>query len=92
MRVATLVMGGSILLGMGPSELIVILILALVIFGPKRLPEIAKSIGKAIGEFKKASQGIQSAVQKDLVEPITTIGDTVKFEDKEEGSKADGPH
>ncbi len=80
------------MLGMGPSELIVILILALVIFGPKRLPEIAKSIGKAIGELKKASQDMQSAVQKDLVEPITAIGDTVKLEDTKEGSKADDPH
>ncbi len=80
------------MLGMGPSELIIILILALVIFGPKRLPEIAKSIGKAIGELKKASRDMQSAVQKDLVEPITAIGDTVKLEDTKEGSKADDPH
>lgn len=62
-------------LGLGPTELIVILALALIIFGPKRLPEIAKSIGKAMGEVKKASQGIQTAVQKDLIEPIGTLGD-----------------
>ena len=77
---------------LSPSKLIFILVLALIIFGPKRLPEIVKSVAKAIGEFKKASQGMQSMVQKDLIEPITTtIGDTVKSEDKEKGIKANDP-
>ena len=49
--------------------------LALIIFGPKRLPEIAKSLGKAIGEVRRASQGLQTAVQKDLIEPVTKIGE-----------------
>ncbi|MDI6816698.1 MAG: twin-arginine translocase TatA/TatE family subunit [Actinomycetota bacterium] len=62
------------ILGLGPTELIFILALALIIFGPKRLPEMARSLGKALQELKKASQGIQTAVQKDLVEPISTLG------------------
>ena len=37
----------------GPMELILILIIALVIFGPRKLPEIGKSLGDAIREFKK---------------------------------------
>jgi len=77
------------MLGMGPSELILILAIALIIFGPKRLPEIARSIGKTIGEFKKASQGLQSAVQKDIVEPITAAGEKLK-EDSEQSENA--PH
>lgn len=60
-------------LGLGPPELLFILALALIIFGPQRLPGIARSIGKAIGEVKKASQGIQTAVQKDLIEPVITM-------------------
>lgn len=41
----------------GTGELLVILALALLLFGGKRLPELAKSLGKGIYEFKKATQG-----------------------------------
>ncbi|MCL6473374.1 MAG: twin-arginine translocase TatA/TatE family subunit [Firmicutes bacterium] len=77
-------------LGMGPSELILILALALIIFGPRKLPEIAKSLGKAIGEFKKASQGIQDAVQKDLVKPIAAIAEQAQDEPEQKGKTGEG--
>jgi sec-independent protein translocase protein TatA len=41
--------------GLGPTELIVILIIALVIFGPSRLPKVANSIGQAIREFRDST-------------------------------------
>jgi sec-independent protein translocase protein TatA len=41
----------------GPLELAVVLIIALVIFGPKRLPELGKSMGKGIREFKSSIAG-----------------------------------
>ena len=44
--------------GIGTQELIIILVIALLIFGPKKLPELARSTGKAINEFRKASSGI----------------------------------
>lgn len=40
--------------GLGTSELIVILIIALIVFGPQRLPQIGGAIGKSIKEFKKS--------------------------------------
>lgn len=50
--------------GIGMPELIVILIIILVLFGASRLPEIAKSLGKAIKEFKKAGKEIKSDVEE----------------------------
>ena len=48
----------------GPVEIIVVLVLALVVFGPKRLPEMGKSIGKAIREFKSIGNEIQDEITK----------------------------
>jgi sec-independent protein translocase protein TatA len=43
--------------GIGPMELIVVLVIALVVLGPKRLPDAGKSIGKGMREFKDAISG-----------------------------------
>ncbi len=47
------------MLGLGLSELIVIFVIAFVIFGPKKLPEIARAVGKGIREFKKLIQELE---------------------------------
>jgi len=44
----------------GPTELLVILILALVVFGPKRLPEMSRQIGRGLREFRRATQDVQN--------------------------------
>ncbi len=51
--------------GIGPWELILILAIALIIFGPAKLPEIGKSLGKGIREFRKASENIKEEVQQE---------------------------
>ena len=48
----------------GPTELIVILILVLVLFGAKRIPEIAQGLGKGIREFKRSMHEIQDEIEK----------------------------
>lgn len=48
--------------GIGVPELILILIIGLVVFGPGRLPEIGRSVGKSINEFKRASDDNAAAV------------------------------
>lgn len=48
----------------GSSELIVILILALLLFGPKKLPELARALGKATGEYHKAAREIEKETEK----------------------------
>lgn len=50
--------------GIGVPELIVILVVALVIFGPGRLPEIGGALGKGIRDFKKAFDGHEEDVKK----------------------------
>ena len=48
---------GAMLGNIGPLEIIVVLIIALVVFGPKRLPELGNSLGKGIREFKETVTG-----------------------------------
>jgi len=48
--------------GIGMTELLVILGIALIIFGPKRLPELAKHLGKAMREFKKATDEVRENI------------------------------
>lgn len=55
--------------GIGGPELVFIFILALLIFGPKRLPQIGRTIGKGMAEFRRASTELQRAVNTELEEP-----------------------
>jgi Tat protein translocase TatB subunit len=49
--------------GIGMPELIVILVVALIVLGPKRLPEVARSLGKAMAEFRRQSSDIMEEFQ-----------------------------
>jgi sec-independent protein translocase protein TatA len=49
----------------GPLELVIILVIALVILGPGKLPDVGASLGKSIREFRKASSDVQDAVRVD---------------------------
>jgi Tat protein translocase TatB subunit len=64
--------------GIGMSELLVILVIALIFIGPKRLPEIAKGLGRAVNEFRRATDDIKKEVQK--VEDLgqKTLSDALK--------------
>jgi len=54
--------------GLGIPELIVIFIIALIVFGPKKLPDLGKSVGRAMAEFKKASQDFQESMHSEMRE------------------------
>jgi sec-independent protein translocase protein TatB len=49
--------------GIGSTELIVILIVALIVIGPAKLPEMAKSLGKALGEFRRVSTDVKRTIE-----------------------------
>lgn len=53
-------------LGIGPLELIVVLIIAFIVVGPERLPELARSLGKTVGDLRALSQGLTSEWQREI--------------------------
>ena len=61
--------------GIGMPELIVIFAVALIVIGPKKLPELARSMGKAMGEFRRATNDLKNAVNLD--DDINDIKQTV---------------
>jgi TatA/E family protein of Tat protein translocase len=51
--------------GIGMPELIIIMVIALIVLGPSKLPELARAIGKGLAEFKKATQEIKESLNID---------------------------
>ena len=69
--------------GIGMPEMLVILALALIVIGPKKLPDLAKSLGRAMREFKKATSEFKETIQleselSDVKETFNGISDEVK--------------
>jgi sec-independent protein translocase protein TatA len=71
----------------GAQELIIIFVIALIVFGPRKLPQLGKSLGRSIGEFKRASNELRSTLEqeirveetrKEIMEPIETISNEAK--------------
>ena len=63
--------------GIGMPEMIIILVIALIVIGPHKLPELAKSLGKGLAEFKKASEGFQRSVQEEANKTEETVKEPV---------------
>lgn len=55
--------------GLGPTELIIILVIALVIFGPSRLPKIGQSVGQAVRSLRDSTDKVTEEVSKSLETP-----------------------
>jgi sec-independent protein translocase protein TatA len=65
------------------QELIIIFVIALIVFGPRKLPQLGKSLGKSIAEFKRASNELRNTLEdeirveetrREIMEPIESIG------------------
>ena len=71
--------------GIGMPEMILILAVALIVIGPKKLPDLAKSLGKAMGEFKKATSDLKESMQIDteLKEVKTAFDDLGRKDQKD---------
>ncbi|MFO7750000.1 MAG: twin-arginine translocase TatA/TatE family subunit [Desulfobacteraceae bacterium] len=64
--------------GLGMPEILLILAIALIVIGPKKLPELAKTLGKAMGEFKNAAQDFKRSIDidstvRDIKEPAESM-------------------
>lgn len=66
--------------GLGMSELLIILFVVLLLFGPKKLPELAKGMGKAIGEFKRTQRETEFKIKEEQ----TQVKETDITADKKE--------
>jgi len=66
--------------GLGLPEIIIIFVIALLVVGPKKLPDLGKSIGRAMAEFKKASEDFQETVRTEMkeVEKSTDVKEELK--------------
>ena len=67
--------------GIGMQELLLILVIALIVLGPKKLPEVAKALGKAMNEFKRATNDIKESLELDqslnsVKKSFNTMNDT----------------
>jgi TatA/E family protein of Tat protein translocase len=71
--------------GMSMPEILLILAVALIVIGPKKLPDLAKSLGRALGEFKKATSDFKDSISMD-----STLNE-VKDEFKDLGTKVKDP-
>ena len=69
--------------GLGMPEILLILAIALMVIGPKKLPDLAKTLGRAMGEFKKAAHDFKQSIDventvKEFKAPITEAADDLK--------------
>jgi TatA/E family protein of Tat protein translocase len=64
--------------GIGPMEILLILIIGLLIFGPGKMPQIARDLGKALRSFKKATTDLSAEVSRELEEEKKEINSDTK--------------
>jgi len=64
------------MLNIGPQELLLVLLIALIVVGPQRLPELSRQIGKGLREFRKVQDEMKGMVKLDLDDKPTPAGRT----------------
>lgn len=76
--------------GIGMPELMVIMVIALIVIGPQKLPELAKSLGKGLAEFKRATDDFKRSIETtaEVKEQPSTVADAKPEPDQAEVSAA----
>jgi Sec-independent protein translocase protein TatA len=63
------------LFGLGPEKLVLLFVIVLIVMGPRRLPDVARGTGRAIGELRRLTTGLRADVQEGLGEPGAALSD-----------------
>jgi TatA/E family protein of Tat protein translocase len=71
--------------GIGMPELLIVMAVALLVLGPKKLPEIARSLGRGMAEFRRASTELRNTLTAPLDEPPASPKPPAKTESKPDG-------
>ncbi len=84
--------------GIGMPELIIILIVALLVIGPKKLPDLAKSLGKGLAEFRRATDDVRESLNVDQIKneaddfkDSVLYGKKTDTEENDKKAKAESP-
>jgi len=83
--------------GLGMPEILMILAIALIVIGPKKLPDLAKTLGRAMGEFKRSAQDFKRSIDvettvkdiKDVADPNIDLKDIIKDVNTEDKKPSD---
>lgn len=79
-------------MSLGPSEIVVVLLVALIVLGPDKLPQAARTFGKYLAEFRKFSASVQAQVDDALkFDQAEKQGQGPSFEEKTEGESGPKP-
>ena len=73
--------------GIGIPELVIILIVALLVVGPSKLPELARSMGKALGEFRRLADDVKETIEQEMAQEPEKEEETQKRAFQEEEQK-----
>jgi len=77
----------SVVFGIGMQELIIILVVALIFIGPKKLPDLAKALGKGVAQFKGAMDDVKGTFDEGIKKEVNQVKDSL-LEDKSDKTQA----
>ncbi|MBX3280562.1 MAG: twin-arginine translocase TatA/TatE family subunit [Acidobacteria bacterium] len=87
-------------MNIGPTELIIILVIALIVFGPRKLPELGKSLGQAMAQFRRASDDFKRSWEQEvelektrlseIKSDIESTGESVSYDQEYQASNSYG--
>ena len=77
----------SVVFGIGMQELIIILVVALIFIGPKKLPDLAKALGKGVAQFKGAMDDVKGTFDEGIKKEVNQVKDSL-LEDKSDKAQA----
>ncbi len=77
--------------GIGIPELVIIIIVALLVVGPSKLPELARSMGKALGEFRRLADDVKETIEQEMAKEPEKEEETQKQAQKKSRRKSRRP-